>query len=564
MRKEKGITLIALIITIIIMLILAGVVITLTIGENGLFKIAKQAGKDYKISAIKEQIITDVYDKQAQNEGDISEDNLKEILERYGKLSEEENLMDKTLTTTKGNYKIKVSDIFYGTTIKDGLQNPEGSGEGSVVADKSGANVPNVSKIAQKTYATWNLNEEGTEYVINDTQTTPPTDWYDYDDGKWANIKTSQNELEAYWVWIPRYEYIVPTSETSTEIELKFIPTSKTIPDEGYIIHPAFTNEGNGGFGELDGIWVSKFEASSNTETPDTNYGGGNDTSLKVQVKSGVQSWRNIETKNIFSVCRKMTSLEEVLAGSTVDSHMMKNTEWGAVAILSQSKYGVYNPQSSTGEKQGVGDSTKKVWNNPYGYGANSRTGYVGDCADASTAYGSTIAPTNVIEYNKKNTNGLDGTKASTTGTVYGVYDMAGGSWEYVAGIMKGDSTDGSKDLEYATSKFNITNQGKPEGMTDLNFAKKYLDLYNYRIDAHDYSQCVIGDATVETKGWNGDYSNFPCSSTPVLIRGRELLKWHECRCFCLQPQHGGCFAWMQFPSCISTIDIFALELGEN
>ena len=162
MRREKGITLIALIITIIIMLILAGVVINLAIGENGLFKIAKQAAKDYEIAAIKEQIITDVYDKQAHNKGDVSEDNLKEILEKYGKLSEEENLMDKTLTTSEGNHKIKVSDIFNGTTVKGETQTPEGPGEDPVVGDKSGANNPNISKIAQKTYVTWNLNEEGT------------------------------------------------------------------------------------------------------------------------------------------------------------------------------------------------------------------------------------------------------------------------------------------------------------------------------------------------------------------------------------------------------------------
>ena len=41
MRKENGITLVALIITIILMLILAGVVLSLTIGENGVFKMAK-------------------------------------------------------------------------------------------------------------------------------------------------------------------------------------------------------------------------------------------------------------------------------------------------------------------------------------------------------------------------------------------------------------------------------------------------------------------------------------------------------------------------------------------
>ena len=45
--KNKGVTLIALIITIIILLILAGVTINLTIGENGIFKAAKNAGKNY-------------------------------------------------------------------------------------------------------------------------------------------------------------------------------------------------------------------------------------------------------------------------------------------------------------------------------------------------------------------------------------------------------------------------------------------------------------------------------------------------------------------------------------
>lgn len=44
---QNGITLIALVITIIILLILAGIAISLTIGENGIINIAKQAGKNY-------------------------------------------------------------------------------------------------------------------------------------------------------------------------------------------------------------------------------------------------------------------------------------------------------------------------------------------------------------------------------------------------------------------------------------------------------------------------------------------------------------------------------------
>ena len=424
--------------------------------------------------------------------------------------------MDKTLTTKKGNYEIKVSDIFNGQAVKDVPKEP-------VIADKSGAEAPNLSKIAQKTYVTWELNEEGTEYVINDTQANVPDNWYDYENGKWANIKTTNEEegLEAYWVWIPRYEYIVPTSTTATEIEVKFIKTSQTQADEGYTIHPAFTNEGNGGFGELDGIWVAKFEASSNITKPDENYGGGNDVDLKVQIKPGVESWRKITPNNMFTVCRKMTNPGEVLAGSTVDSHMMKNTEWGAVAILSQSKYGVYNPQSSTGDVQEVGDGSKRVWNNPYGYnsGLSIKTGYVGNGPDAKTDYSKTVFTTVVMEYNKKNTSGLDGTKASTTGTVYGVYDMAGGSEDCVAGVLSGNYY----GLEYARSIFDISNQTIPSGVSVEDFAKKYLDFYDYRTSLTDYSQYIVGDATVETKGWNKDQAQFVNADYPVCVRGRDF-----------------------------------------
>ena len=43
MNKNKGITLIALVITIIILIILAGISVATLTGENGLFSRAKQA-----------------------------------------------------------------------------------------------------------------------------------------------------------------------------------------------------------------------------------------------------------------------------------------------------------------------------------------------------------------------------------------------------------------------------------------------------------------------------------------------------------------------------------------
>lgn len=47
-KKEKGITLVALVVTIIILLILAGVAITMALGDNGLFQKSKEATNTWK------------------------------------------------------------------------------------------------------------------------------------------------------------------------------------------------------------------------------------------------------------------------------------------------------------------------------------------------------------------------------------------------------------------------------------------------------------------------------------------------------------------------------------
>lgn len=63
--KNKGITLIALIITIIILLILAGVTINLILGENGLFRTAQKAGEDYEKAGAREKLEAVLVELQA-------------------------------------------------------------------------------------------------------------------------------------------------------------------------------------------------------------------------------------------------------------------------------------------------------------------------------------------------------------------------------------------------------------------------------------------------------------------------------------------------------------------
>ena len=60
MRNQKGITLIALVITIIVLLILAGVSIAMLTGDNGLLTRTQQSVKDNAIAAAKDEVSTEV------------------------------------------------------------------------------------------------------------------------------------------------------------------------------------------------------------------------------------------------------------------------------------------------------------------------------------------------------------------------------------------------------------------------------------------------------------------------------------------------------------------------
>lgn len=65
LKEQKGITLVALVITIIVLLILAGVTISLTLGNHGIFKTAQGAAKNYTNSADKEMHQLNQFDKDA-------------------------------------------------------------------------------------------------------------------------------------------------------------------------------------------------------------------------------------------------------------------------------------------------------------------------------------------------------------------------------------------------------------------------------------------------------------------------------------------------------------------
>ena len=107
-KKAKGITLISLVITIIILLILAGVTLSLTLGDNGIITQAQKAKEAQEIAAIKEDFQLAILDKELEKGGTgLTREELEEIAGNYGELQEDGN----TIKTDEG-YEIKIDEIY--------------------------------------------------------------------------------------------------------------------------------------------------------------------------------------------------------------------------------------------------------------------------------------------------------------------------------------------------------------------------------------------------------------------------------------------------------------------
>ena len=352
---------------------------------------------------------------------------------------------------------------------------------------------------------------DGSKWVK--ASTTIAGDWYNYDEKKWANAvmvridkdsnvngsrsreqymsaiegtKILESDILAYYVWIPRYKYQLfnvnsekmEPIEICTQFEGKDTTKSTGSTNGSWLTHPAFTF----GTEELSGIWVGKFETS--VDTSDTCYTNPSYTNCNKELSSprikpnrASLVWQKVS--NQFLTSQKFGTIRYLTSNgvSQVDAHMMKNIDWGAVAYLKQSRYGLGITD--------IGNNAYEAGSNPYymaGCGPTSETDLT-STTTTCTSYTSTV-----------------GVKASTTGNVYGIYDTAGGAWDCVMGTLK---TEDGTSLTYSMSGFNVTT---------LSINSKYIDVYDYgttKKDQDAYNRRILGDATGETNGWYSDSANF-------------------------------------------------------
>ena len=526
-KRQHGITLISLVITVIILLILAAVAINLAVDSNGLFAKTGKAANSWNSSVSgEEQTLQDILMLADEITGDKIP--ISQFYQNGGSI--EVKFVDKNNQIT---------------------QNP--------LAPVLGTGMTPIK---------WN----GSAWV--DT-TEVDTAWYDYSQSKWANARTDDGSM---WVWIPRYAYEITytlapfttytASNTGTATAEEFagfvneelheifdlnsgiycpaypvadeaiakatgstqimlyeenedgsytfnyynadtatLSSTKTtvgysnskgivttsnevvaplelgVETSGkYIVHPAFTTDLSlGGWSsELSGIWVAKYEMSMETDgsaTTTSSSSVGNvltTENIKMVSKPDVSSWRNITIGNIYTNCYNYDRTNE--------SHLMKDSEWGAVAYLSYSQYG------TNGTEIAVNDSSSYI-------------------------------------------TGTGGTAASSTGNETGVYDLSGGAWEYVATYdrLGGDNLNYGEDNNgnnFATGTSTKYATAYSNGNTQYCGKQLVRDVSK---TGDGIREMVTGDMFT----WNGDFSDCVDAECCFDKRGGSYYDGSDAGIFC-------------------------------
>ena len=477
-RRTRGITLIALVITIIVLLILAGVAIAALSGDNGILQRAADAKeRTDEAQELETGRLTGYEDVMRDYTGETSGG----TGEGGGGAGTEEPVeLPETggATFTRANGTIDIQ-FLTGTTYTVGT------------ANKPAVDTENMVPVNWDATNSWWVvtDEKDWDYSYGDTDETK----------KWANVMlrdvlvvdgiadattTTIAEMKgkkvttegSMLVWLPRYAYKITyyaesdTNKTGTPVgysdarglvdaegktpEGMNAPVTSIAVGDNYRPHPAFEGSTTYTQGEwstkLTGIWMGKFET-----TPKVNN--------KITIKPNTASYRSKEIGIFYTDAQDL---------GIANSHMAKNSEWGAMAYLTESKYGRN------------GTAVTKNANSSYTTGAG--------------AY-----KTNISQ--------------STTNNVYGIYDTVGGTYEYTTGYV----ADNSQPYGNSFASTNNTTNNKTESTQYATvYAKATSNNYTENYTANINK--VFGDGIIETStagsgttSWHSANSNFVGMDSP-------------------------------------------------
>jgi uncharacterized protein (TIGR02145 family) len=394
-----------------------------------------------------------------------------------------------------------------------------------------------------------------------------PTNWCNYDSNQWCNAVTvkddklaeyqsqpvgapiPEEDILGYWVYVPRYEYQVcrPNATNSLTLSagqcqngnnqdvtnlaapylfnIRFQKSDQksntwtgadgangaigSAPAVGeWATHPAFTFGGQ----ELSGFWYGKFESSRSdgyycSYAPCNDDGGAAGIGAPLNTSNLYATIKPSQAPAAYQrVSSQYLSAEYIKTAHNIDAlttSMSNNNHWGAAAYLSDSIYGTTKVYNNGYSNSSAGSDTVCAVSGSAAANCRFITG-AGPIPNQPDSYGATL---NTYET-------AIGQQASTTGNIYGIYDMAGGVYEYQLAVY-------ANPTGVPMSGYSATdNSGFTVNQAANGNCYKTTGLY--------YDSCTITDPVAFPAVQAYDVSIFTGSSNGVLSN-HDACTWTTC-----------------------------------
>ena len=400
---QKGITLVALVITIIVLIILAGVSINLLVGQDGLISRAKLAKEQYENAALDEQNkLNELY---ARLEGNWSEE------------AEENNQLPVLTADTEAGTIVKLPDEWATETAR-------------YVSTNTGVEITEVTKVASVYAVAIGGGESvpvpyGFYYVGGNLATGVVISDAEADKNKYVNDENKDVGIDLVgnqFVWIPcsTNAYVKTDWGKQNANWDNTTPKAELSQIEKY-----------------SGFYVGRYEAglaSTITEfTTNQKHTGSNQVynlDGVPQSKAGIVPW------NFVDWTHSKANAESMYNNNYVSSGLITGTQWDVILNTFKSKAGLSDSDITSSGSWG------NYMNNSIAYtGRLARADYNSTNSSAWTLKPFGTATTGTTSSYSSNNGDLFTTGASDTTQKYHIFDIAGNLWEWT-----------EEDSHYATS----------------------------------------------------------------------------------------------------------------
>ena len=401
LRRNKGITLIALVVTIIVLLILAGISISMLTGENGILNRASEAKQNTGIAQTEELVKLSVTDAISQGLGSLTDANLKTALNNNIGAGKYEISGDATsgwtVTVNGKEFTIDSTGKIGGTTSGGSSGGNQGGGSVGALPTGEGTTpyLPNSTFSKKEGDLSTGLvikDSNDNEYVWVEVPTTIYTNSEYNTNGTpssaddWEKIRDC---LKAYTVDYSDSDYKDTNTDGTTYSD-----------DYKKMLKSVYTN---GGF------WIGRYEAGlEEGKSPRTSYVAIADSD-KAVVKSNMYPY-NYVTRD------EAQTLAERMNYDGVTSSLIYGVQWDLVLKFIETKNAT-TKANLTSDSASIGNYGDNLWNI-----TNNNAKYSTDYGDSFTA----------CPYQKTAAEGvLLTTGADTSFSLMNIYDVAGNVWEW-------------------------------------------------------------------------------------------------------------------------------------